>query len=797
MSRGSVVVLCMLFSIAMVGQKIKVLDIYSNQAVADAVIFTEDRDTFHMSSSEGMVDLKDLLPCDSLFIQHASYLDEVILTRDMRKGEHTAYLSPNVIQMPTFELKAAREGYIESPKQVLLLQVDEVKNNQPRTAADMLERSGQVFVQRSQLGGGSPILRGFEANRILLMIDGVRLNNAIYRSGHLQNAISVDPFLLENTEVLFGPGSLIYGSDALGGVIHFHTKTPGLVGGDEPRFGMTAAHRMNSATEERTTHWDATISGRKLAWLGSFTRSTFGKMKMGENRVHGDKEWGLMPEYVQVFSGVDSIVSNEDPNVIPNSGYLQYDLAQKLLWQASDSVSLLMNLQYSTTSDVPRSDQLAAYRDGQLRYSEWSYGPQERLLSSLQIDILGDDPAYDKAQVLIAFQKIGEDRFTRSFQSPDRFMREEDVSVFSLNIDLVKRWKKKDFYYGLETTSNTVNSTAIVRNIYTGDEVIGPTRYPDGGSRMSSVGAYVDLAAHPSDKFMYNIGLRYSHAYLNSRYNDTTFYQLPFKDITFDNGALTGSLGLSYEPTKSSEIGMSLSTGFRSPNVDDYGKVFERKSIVLVPTDELNAEYTLNGELRVEKRLIEEKLRLEIAGFYTHIMDAIVQRYSTLNGADSITYEGTMARVAVNANEEEAFIYGWSAAITWKLSEKWTWANTATKTTGEVSDTGVPLSHIPPFFAKSDLRYHSLNWNFGGYVLYNDTKTRGTIGPGRSDNADQGIDGAFPSWYVAGVYLRHSVNKNLDLSFNLDNITDSHYKAFASGISAPGRSLGFTMRYSL
>ncbi len=796
MGRGVFVLLVILLALKTSGQKLEVVDIFSNQPVGNAVLFTEKRKTFLTTSADGSAELGPLIPFDTLFVQHASYMDESLTNLDIERSGNTIYLSPNVIQMPTFELKAARESYIETPRQVLLLAVDEVKNTQPRTTADMLEKSGQVFVQRSQLGGGSPVLRGFEANRILLMIDGVRLNNAIYRSGHLQNAISVDPFLLENTEVLFGPGSLIYGSDALGGVIHFHTKKPLLASSDEPRYSLTAVQRLNSATQESTTHWDATVSGRKTAWLGSFTRARFGKMRMGENRLHGNDEWGLIPEYVQTTAEGDSIYANEDPNVIPNSGYNQYDFAQKLLWQASDSVSLLVNMQYSTTSDVPRSDQLAAYRNGQLRYSEWSYGPQERFLTSLQVDILGDDPAYDKAQVLIAYQKIGEDRLTRAYQDPLRYVREEDVSVISLNIDLVKRWKNKDLYYGLETTSNNVKSSAQVNDVFTDVSEIGPTRYPDGGSRMSSTGAYIDLAGHPSKKFMYNLGVRYSHSYLNSRYNDTTFYTLPFRDIIFDNGAVTGSASMSYKPSETWDIGLSAATGFRSPNVDDYGKVFERSGVVVVPTADLVPEYTLNGELRLERRSMDEKIQLELAGFYTHILDAIVQRPSSLNGVDSLLYEGEWASIAVNTNEEEAFIYGWSAGLVYKFGERWTWSNTATQTIGEVSETGLPLSHIPPFFAKSDLSYGSEQWNYGAYVLYNDTKTKKTIGPGRTDNADEGIDGAFPSWYIAGVYMRYTINRNFELSFHLDNITDTHYKAFASGLSAPGRSLGASLRYS-
>lgn len=112
----------------------------------------------------------------------------------------------------------------EVASQLRVLRSEEIFEQAAQTIPDALEKTGAVFVQRSQMGGGSPILRGFEANKVLLVLDGVRMNNAIYRSGHLQNAITVDPAMLERVEVHFGPASVMYGSDALGGVIHFRSR---------------------------------------------------------------------------------------------------------------------------------------------------------------------------------------------------------------------------------------------------------------------------------------------------------------------------------------------------------------------------------------------------------------------------------------------------------------------------------------------------------------------------------------------------------------------------------------------
>ncbi|NNC82622.1 MAG: TonB-dependent receptor plug domain-containing protein, partial [Flavobacteriales bacterium] len=292
MRRGFLALLGLLVAYGWSAQQITVKDLVSNAPIEGAVIFSEARTAFLKSDSKGRVDITALLPCDSILITHVAYESQAVSTSLLKRSPFTVTMMPTVIQMPTFELKAARESFFESPKQMVTLSEKAMETTQPRTTADLLERSGEVFVQRSQLGGGSPVLRGFEANRILLMVDGVRLNNAIYRSGHLQNAITVDPYLLERTEVIFGPGSLIYGSDALGGVIHFRSRRPKTLPYSRKKTSLRFAQKMSTATEESASHLDFEYSGDRLASLSSFTLTRFGKLRMGENRLHGDAEWG-------------------------------------------------------------------------------------------------------------------------------------------------------------------------------------------------------------------------------------------------------------------------------------------------------------------------------------------------------------------------------------------------------------------------------------------------------------------------------------------------------------------------
>ena len=144
--------------------------------------------------------------------------------------------------------------------------VDVLKTKEQLTyqqnTADALINSGKIFVQKSQQGGGSPVIRGFEASRILMMVDGVRMNNAIYRAGHLQNIIAVDNMVLERVEVIYGPSSTLYGSDALGGVVNLYTKTPLLSDSGKTRVSGSSTLRYSSATQEQRGNIQLNIGGK-------------------------------------------------------------------------------------------------------------------------------------------------------------------------------------------------------------------------------------------------------------------------------------------------------------------------------------------------------------------------------------------------------------------------------------------------------------------------------------------------------------------------------------------------------
>jgi hemoglobin/transferrin/lactoferrin receptor protein len=217
---------------------------------------------------------------------------------------------------------------IDLPFNVKRIQSEAIFASNAQNTADVLQSTGATYVQKSQMGGGSPNIRGFEANKLLLVIDGVRMNNAIYRNGHLQNAITVDPAILEQMEIIYGPASLMYGSEALGGVIHFRSQSPGLASEGSPSHGLSAYTRYSSANQEKTIHFHHRFSGKKYGVISGATFSDYSDLRSGKNHNDNYPQFGLRPDYITSLNGQDTIINNSNPYKQIGTGYRQADLFQ-------------------------------------------------------------------------------------------------------------------------------------------------------------------------------------------------------------------------------------------------------------------------------------------------------------------------------------------------------------------------------------------------------------------------------------------------------------------------------------
>ncbi len=667
-------------------------------------------------------------------------------------------------------------------------------NNQANTG-DILLNTGSVFVQKSQQGGSSPVIRGFEASRVLLMVDGVRMNNAIYRSGHLQNVITIDNMLLDRMEVIYGPSSTLYGSDALGGVVSMYTKNPTLSKTAKTLVSGNAFARYATATEEARGHVDFTIGGSQWASFTSVTYGSFGDVLQGASRQTAYPGFGLKPFFVQRFGNTDSAFQNPNPNKQVASGYSQVDIAQKILFQPKENMEHVLNIQLSNSSNVQRYDRLTEVAAGAPVYAEWYYGPQIRNL--LAYHFTADKLAgfFQELKLVASYQDIEESRITRRFKNNNRDSRWERVNVFGFNIDGKHYSGKNELHFGLESYTNYVKSTAERMNIVSGALSRIATRYSDGPTKMSSNALYAQHTHKFNDNWTLNDGIRLNFVKMDARFADTALMHFPFTSAVQNNTAVTGNLGLVYASANSMRVAFQLSSGFRSPNVDDLTKVFDtRTGYVVVPNKNLKPEYTYNAEINFNK--YSEKLNIGGSVFYTWFRNAIVVDRFLFNGNDTILYQNVKSAVFAPQNKAKAYVVGFSVNATYKLEKNTSIEAAYTYTKGKYTNAGVtvPLDHIPPAFGRVALKHAKTAWQAEASVLFNGWKRIGDYNPIGEDNVQYATADGMPSWYTLNARVMVNVTKQVNCQVQVENILDRNYRYFASGISAPGRNFIVSMK---
>ena len=681
-------------------------------------------------------------------------------------------------------------------QQVTVLRRADIERVNAQTTAELIQNSGAAFVQKSQQGGGSPVLRGFEASRVLMVVDGVRMNNAIYRAGHLQNILTMDNAALDRVEVLFGPASTVYGTDALGGAICFFTKNPTLSNGGFHTTGGAFA-RYSTVNEEKTAHVDFSLAGRRLGAITSLTYSDFGDLRMGEQEGFAPF-FGKRDFYVERINGQDQRTRNSDPYVQKFTGYTQYDVLEKIVFQANSNVRHTLNLQYSNSSDIPRYDRLTDLNAaGELSVAEWYYGPQKRLMGAYTLGMNELGWFNQGLRATLSYQDIEESRHNRNFGAATRTDRVEQVKVYGFLADAHRAWGRQNLHIGLDGQYNDVTSTAQRYNVNTGAITAQSTRYPDGDNTVSNISLY---ATHNwqgrNSAWTFSEGIRVGYASLHSTFKDKTFFPFPFDAIDQSSPLASGSLGAVWEGSKGMRIAINASSGFRMPNVDDLAKVFDSvKGSVIVPNPDIEPEQTYNLDLNVTKR-ITDRLRWENVGWVTAFQNAIITAPFTFNGQSIITYDGTPSKVLANQNTRKATIVGFSSSLEADLLTSLAGFASITFTQGRIGgdEASAPLDHIPPTYGRFGARWHTHRAWVQGSVLFNGKKDIKDYSNSGEDNAVYAPREGMPGWMTINLNGSYRFGKYLTLQAGLENLLDMQYRVFASGINGPGRNLFVTLR---
>ena len=692
---------------------------------------------------------------------------------------------------------------LNNSRQIESINAKQIAMAQQGNIGDVLAQSGFVFLQKSQLGGGSPVIRGFEASRVLMVVDGVRMNNATYRAGHLQDVITLDQFMLDRTEIFFGSGSTLYGSDALGGVIYMKSRDPKF---RDHKFGFANANanlRYMGAANASLANINFEMSGKNVAWLFNVTRSDFGDLRMGQQRNFSRNDtFGYRRYYADRVNGRDTVLKNNDPFLQKGSGYSQNDLFTKLAIKTG-KFSHMLNIQLSMCEEIPRYDRLTDVKSGTLRFATWKYVPQNRRFISYTLNLPETNKL--KHRIILSNQATEVGRVTRVFKGVNEKSQLDKVSMSALNYDLAFTLNDKfKIQGGAEVVANNVTSTATNTKVSKDSTyAISDTRYADGGAKTMSMSVFANgnYSIVPGD-FIVEGGFRISSYSLTANFTDQNLLKLPYSKAEVKNIAPVFNLGLIKNlGIEGLFIKSSIATGFRNPNVDDMTKLFESASgtKLVTPNKDLKPEQTRSIDISIS--YTGKNTRIEAGTYYTKISKLLLDQKSTYNGADSFLYDGIMTPVFQMANTAVGYVTGtWFAAkirLVNNLFADFNYTTTFGRYRSTENSAWAPLDHVAPDHGRGGLRWVSNEWQLEAFVLFQGWKKAKDYSPSGEDNAQYSDGGKTPSWQTYNIRGQWMVNKHLNIGFAVENLLDLRYRVFASGINSPGRNFVISLKGSI
>lgn len=696
----------------------------------------------------------------------------------------------------------------ETPRQIEVVSAKRLSELQPATLGDALINTGQVFVQKSQMGGGSPVLRGFEASRVLMVIDGVRMNNATYRAGHLQDIITIDPFILDRMEVNFGAGSTLYGSDALGGVLYFKTKDATL---GEFSVKPSATVRCQSASNSVIGNVGLKVQSEKVGLLLSATRSQFGDLRSGSKNYSDWDTFGMLPKYVTQMNGRDTMLVNDDPQRQKGTGYAQTDLFAKIFTKTG-KVEHMVNLQKSMSDIIPRYDRMSQFNNGKPVYGRWDYAPQNREYISYTAKAGSED---HHTRLTLAQQRIEVGRVTRNFDEVMERIQRDAVRMRTVNLDRHDQLSASfTLNSGVEMVWNAVKSVGINKNISTLAETATKARYSDSGAttQMHSVFAQGIYKMAKTGTVIQG-GVRVSKYSLEALFSTANPWKLPYQSISFATTTPSYDLGLTQQLKKGLLLKASVNQAYRNPNVDDMTKVFDSKpgAKLLVPSADLKAERSTTVDLGVLWRK-DRSFAIEAGVFSSAVKNLLLDQPGTLNGEDSLMYDGRLTPVYHLKNVALGEISGMYLNAKVRLVKDLWFSGSLTQTQGiyRLDDAAAeqPLDHIPPVYGQASLRWNGKGWFAETQCLFNGMKKAEDYSSSGEDNqelqpigladinGDGKADGFNPAWQCWNIRGGYQHRSGLTATLAIENVLDLHYRYFASGMSAAGRSVNVSLAYS-
>jgi outer membrane receptor protein involved in Fe transport len=635
--------------------------------------------------------------------------------------------------IPEVVVTANRHGFLqlETPGAIGAVGSVTIQKFQLRSAPEALLLAPGVFVQKTNHGGGSPFLRGLTGNQTLQLVDGIRLSNAVVRYGPNQYFNTIDLFSIGRVEVLRGGGSVQYGSDAIGGTIQSFSHEAET--SEQPKWGSTLLTRFMTHGMEQTANGRVNYSGKKMAITAGATWRNFGDL------VGGDTTGRQSP-----------------------TGYREFDFDLKGKILLTESASLTMAYQRVNQSEVPVYHKVALEN-----YAVNEMDPQLRNLAYVRLNKEHKAGILKSSAYTASFQHNEEGRNLRKNGSSTLRVENDKVRTLAFSAEAFtandKAWSATS---GIEIYNDRVKSSRTDQDLKTGTVVSKRGLYPDGAT-MTSL-ALFSLHTLELPLWVVNAGARF-----NSYVNKVEDVNLGTTTLT--PSALVGNLGLLRKLGESSNLFLTLSSGFRAPNIDDLGTLGIVDFRYETPNFNLKPEHSL--QYQIGYKLQNRRLKGEFYLYRNELYDLIVRQKipgDTLEGYPVYQKE----------NVERAFVQGAETAWSLELNKIWKVSGTMTYTYGQNITRDEPMRRIPPLFGRLALDgqwerlWLNLEWQAAG------KQSRLAAGD-RDDNRIP--KGGTPGWNIVNLSARYAL-RHFTFDLGLQNLFNQDYRYHGSGVNGYGRS---------
>ncbi len=608
-----------------------------------------------------------------------------------------------------------------------------LENYQPRTAPEALTGVNGVFVQKTNHGGGSPFLRGLTGNQTLILVDGIRLNNSTFRYGPNQYLNTIDPYTIGKIEVAKGTGSVQYGTDALGGVIQVFTKEPQYVQEGSGWSGRAVSKYM-SGDMEKTVRGEAGYATKNTGVQIGATYRNFGDL------IGGDTTGRQSP-----------------------SGYKVFSFDAKAKFRIQDNYELTFAHQFLRQQHVPVYHRIVLEN-----FAVNEFDPQQRMLSYARLEKETKNNLFKKLELIASWQHTTEGRNSRKNGSTVLRKELDEINTlgFSSNVSsqFSKAWSSNS---GIEMYTDKVNSMREDISLQNNTSRALRGLYPDA-SRYTNLSVY-SLHHFNFSRWAVEGGVRYN--IFSVRINDTTL-----GDVQIRPSAFVYNAALMYNITTRQRVYITVSSGYRAPNIDDMGTLGIVDFRYEVPTASLKPEKSLNTEIGYKFKA--GKWSGTAAVYYMHLSDLIAR----------IKTEGQIIsgyQVYAKENIETAYIKGVETELNYDLLQGLTFTGNLAYSYGRNATRQEPLRRIPPLNGRVLSSYRKQNWFASAELLYASAQNRLAQGDKEDNRIPQG---GTPGWNILNLYTGYQW-KALRFNTGLQNMFNKDYRTHGSGINGAGRSV--------